>query len=138
MAPKSNFLKVITLIAFIWLLVIVLMNVFNSGHSYYYAKVLQRIQQQELPAKQLPDPGLTTNNKESSVPKSDDMSHLMVEYANKGKFWETLIFFLLLVLLNIKYNNKTNLNYNTGNASSFTTGLIFMSIFLFCLHFVMY
>lgn len=44
MAPKSNILKILTVLLFLWLFIILLMNVFNSGHSYYYSKVLERME----------------------------------------------------------------------------------------------
>lgn len=44
MAPKSRTLKILTMIAFVWLFVILLMNVFNSGHSYYYSRILRHLE----------------------------------------------------------------------------------------------
>uniref|UniRef100_A0A1I8PEY1 Glycosyltransferase family 92 protein n=1 Tax=Stomoxys calcitrans TaxID=35570 RepID=A0A1I8PEY1_STOCA len=40
MAPKSKMLKLLILVIFVWLFVILLMNVFSSGESYYYSKLL--------------------------------------------------------------------------------------------------
>ncbi|XP_061386005.1 uncharacterized protein LOC133320911 [Musca vetustissima] len=46
MAPKSKICKILTLALFAWLLIILLMNVFNSGHSYYYSRILRGLESQ--------------------------------------------------------------------------------------------
>ncbi|KNC29046.1 hypothetical protein FF38_01400 [Lucilia cuprina] len=47
MARMSQILKLITVIAFLWLFVILLMNIFNSGHSYHYINVERKLQLQQ-------------------------------------------------------------------------------------------
>ncbi|KAM7350267.1 uncharacterized protein ACRADG_008882 [Cochliomyia hominivorax] len=47
MARKSQILRLITVIAIIGLFIIILMNIFNNGHSYYYIHVERKLQMQQ-------------------------------------------------------------------------------------------
>lgn len=84
MAPKSNVLKLITVMGFLWLLIIVLMNIFNSGHSYYYSKLENRIQQQQQQPAEI---HILEPSEESTTLKPLNLLPSFVEeYTSNGKF----------------------------------------------------